>query len=193
MEIVVQRRRSGYGKKTKTVQGVKRDRFGQDAPPLLPEVHEAMKELAEDYNAKQEASGLIFPNHEGGYHYRTMLQKPFEDICKHAGITKRFTPHGCRRTGAKLYGKTAGTRMAMEIAGHLTVEMHEHYAGVDADEKLAAARATFEKLRLIPGPEASSKGVEKRSEEERFEVETGTQTGTQAISKKLGGHGRSWI
>jgi integrase len=123
---------------------VKRNRFGQDLPPLLPEVYRAMLELRATYNEAQEASGLIFPAEDGRHHYRTLLAKPFKDILEHAAISKRFTPHGCRRTGAKLYGKTAGTRMAMEIAGHLTERMHEHYAGgAEPAQKLAAARAAL--------------------------------------------------
>lgn len=151
---------------------MKRDRFGQDTPPLLPEVHQAMLELRGTYNDAQKASGLIFPAENGEHHYRTMLAKPFADVLKHAGISKRFTPHGCRRTGAKLYGRTAGTRMAMEIAGHLTEQMHAHYAGADAEEKLAAARAAFGKLRVIEGGSLAESGVE-----------TVTPTVTPAFSK----------
>ncbi|MBI4820914.1 MAG: tyrosine-type recombinase/integrase [Deltaproteobacteria bacterium] len=59
------------------------------------------------------------------FHARTCLRKPIKDILKHASITKRFTPHGCRRTGSS---------MAMHIAGHRALAMHEHYAPVDATE-----------------------------------------------------------
>ena len=181
MEIVVQRRRSGYGKRARVVPGVKRDRFGEDLPPLLPEVYAAMVELKTTYNEAQQESGLIFPADDGRHHYRTLLAKPFADILEHAGIQKRFTPHGCRRTGAKLYGRTAGTRMAMEISGHLTEKMHAHYAGgADPEQKLAAARAAFGKLRVIDG------GGEKREENGASEAETGTQTGTPAISEVEG-------
>lgn len=151
MEFVVTRRLSGYGKKAVVVPGVKRDRFGEDSPPLLPEVHSALLTLKATYNEAQEASGLIFPAADGRHHYRTLLAKPFKDICKHACITNRFTPQGCRRTGAKLYGRTAGTRMAMDIAGHRTERMHQHYTPVDAEEKQAAARKAFGNLKLVGG------------------------------------------
>ena len=75
--------------------------------------------------------------------------KPFKDIVKAAGIERRFTPHGCRRTGAKLYGRTAGTRIAMDIAGHRTEKMHHHYAPTDAAEKQDAARKAFGGLRAL--------------------------------------------
>jgi integrase len=147
MEIVA-RRRLSEGVET---PGVKRDRFGEDAPPLLPEVHEALKKLWASYNEKQRASGLVFAAHDGRHHNRTLLREPFKDICSRAGITKRFTPHGCRRTGEKLYGKTVGTRLAMEIAGHTTERMHRHYTPADAAEKQAAARAAFGGLKVVSG------------------------------------------
>jgi integrase len=170
MEIIVTRRLSGYGPRAEVVPGVKRDRFGEDAPPLLAEVLEELRTLRSGFNDAQLASGLLFPTRDGKHHYRTLLQKPFKDICEHAGITKRFTPHGCRRTGAKLYGRAAGTRMAMSIAGHMTEAMHEHYTPVDAQEKLAAASQVFGYLRAVEGAAAEDRTA--------LEVETGTSTGT---------------
>ena len=120
MEFVVTRRLSGYGARAEIIPGVKRDRFGEDAPPLLDEVYEVLLADRSAFNETQLQSGLLFPTRDGKHHYRTILSKPFKDICARAGITKRFTPHGCRRTGAKLYGRTAGTRIAMDIAGHRT-------------------------------------------------------------------------
>lgn len=176
MEIVVQRRLSGSGKRVEVIPGVKRDRHGEDTPPLLPEVLEALQVHRATFNDAQRSSGLLFPSpRTGGHQARTVLARPFEDICKHAGITKRFTPHGCRRTGAKLYGRTSGTRMAMRIAGHMTEAMHEHYAPVGAAEKLEAGRRAFGGLRLLQGAGGGS------------ERETGTQTGTRAVSGQGGG------
>jgi len=110
-----------------------------------------MLDLKATYNEAQAASGLIFPAEDGRHHTRTILRDPFKAILKKASITKRFTPHGCRRTGEKLYGRTSGTRMAMEIAGHRTEAMHRHYTPVDGEEKQAAARAAFGGLKVIQG------------------------------------------
>ncbi len=145
MEFIV-RRRLSEGVET---PGVKRDRLGEDAPPMLAEVHDALKAYWATFNAAEASSGLMFPAKDGRHHARTVLRKAFKDILAKAGIHKRFTPHGCRRTGEKLYGKTAGTRLAMEIAGHTTTRMHEHYTPIDASEKQAAARAAFGGLRLV--------------------------------------------
>lgn len=169
MEFVVTRRLSGYGAGVEVVPGVKRDRFGEDAPPLLEEVLDELRALRTTFNEKQRISGLLFPTAQGGFRSRNSLRKPFLDICKHAGITKRFTPHGCRRTGAKLYGRTAGTRMAMDIAGHVTDAMHRHYTPLSAAEKGEAGRRAFAGLRLIEGG---------------AEAETGTQTGTPGFEEE---------
>jgi len=164
-EIVVKRRLSGSGKKAEIVPGVKRSRFGADYPPLLPEVHQALLKLAVSFNEKETASRLLFPSETGGLRARSGLVRPFRDICAEADIKKRFTPHGTRRTGAKLYGRTAGTRIAMEIAGHVTEKMHAHYAPIDAVEKQAAARAVFGGLKAIEG---------------------GREKGTQTVNRGLG-------
>ena len=176
MEFVVTRRLSGYGAKAEVIPGVKRDRFGEDAPPLLDEVYEALLEYRATLSEIQLASGLLFPAIDGRHHYRTLLANPFKDICARAGITKRFTPHGCRRTGAKLYGRTAGTRIAMDIAGHRTERMHQRYAPVDAEEKQAAGRRAFANLRVIAGGQSASDGEDTGGNENA----TGTQTGTSA-------------
>ena len=56
--------------------------------------------------------------------------------------------------------------MAMQIAGHLTEEMHHHYAPVDAVEKQTAARNAFGGLRVLRG------GLS-----DRVQFKTGAQTG----------------
>jgi integrase len=130
---------------------VKRDRFGEDAPPLLPEVYEALKAHWATFNKAQLASGLMFAAKDGRHHNKSVLRKCFVDVVKRAGLTKRFTPHGCRSTGAKLYGRTAGTRMAMEVAGHRSLAMHHHYTPVGADEKQLAGQQAFGHLRVLNG------------------------------------------
>lgn len=160
MEFVVTWRLSGDGAGVEIVPGVKRDRFGEDAPPLLDEVLAELRALQATFNPKQRASGLLFPTAAGGFRCRNSMRKPFLDICKEAGITKRFTPHGCRRTGAKLYGRTAGTRMAMDIAGHVTDAMHRHYTPLDAAEKAAAGRQAFAGLKLIEGGASCETGTQ---------------------------------
>jgi integrase len=131
--------------------GVKRSRTSRDDVPLLPEVWTALEAHRAPFNEAQHKSGLVFPSWTGGYRARSVLNRVMSDIAKKAGIEKRFTPHGCRRTAAAFYRRVAGSVVSKAIAGHTTDEMHEHYAIVDASEKQDAARRAFGRLRIIKG------------------------------------------
>lgn len=143
--VRVRRRRSG----TEVIEGVKRGRTARDRSSLVEWAWLAVQDEWARMNEAQVASGLAFPSASGGYRARSCLDKPFKDICKEAGITKRFTPHGCRRTSADLIRRIEGERMSMAVAGHTTVEMHRHYTRVDPNEQLQAMERTFGRLRLV--------------------------------------------
>lgn len=132
-EFVVRRRISGSGASKSFVPGVKRDRFGEDLPPLVPGVMAVLEEHRSSFNPRQLESGLIFPSpRTGGVQSRSVLNKPFAAVLADVGITKRFTVHGCRRTASKVYKAAAGPQVA--VAGHTTEAMHHHYAPVVASE-----------------------------------------------------------
>lgn len=155
-EIVFQRRLTGSGVHRVVRSGIKRGRFDLDTPPLHPVVWDFLLEHQASYSPVQAASGLVFPSRDGRAHSRTILDKPFKKILKAAGIRKRLTPHGCRRTGEALYGSAVGTRIAMLVAGHLGEKTSLHYqaialGGINAREKLQGAHQTFDSLRLGPG------------------------------------------
>ena len=63
----------------------------------------------------------------------------FRRALKRAGITKRVTVHGLRRTFNNLSRQVAGAIVTRAITGHVTEEMTEHYSHVDRAEKLRAA------------------------------------------------------
>ncbi len=150
-EIVARRRRS----EKEILQGVKRSRRAVDRLPLLPEVWEAVQAHWARFNDAQLESGLAFPSADGGIRSRSCLNKPMQRILSDVGITKRFTVHGFRRTAAGLYRRAAGSEISMAIAGHLTNEMHRHYAPVGVDEKQAAGREAFKGLFLIDSGDSS--------------------------------------
>jgi integrase len=43
-------------------------------------------------------SELLFPSREGSFHARSVLDKPFREVAKAAGIAKHITPKAMRRT-----------------------------------------------------------------------------------------------
>ena len=64
---------------------------------------------------------------------------PLGRALKRAGITKRVSVHGLRRTFNNLSRSVAGNIVTRAITGHVTEEMTEHYSHVDPAEKLRAA------------------------------------------------------
>lgn len=54
--------------------------------------------------------------------------------------------------------------MAMDVAGHRTERMHNLYTPFDAEEKQAAARSAFGKLRLMAGAVPTDESGEQRRE-----------------------------
>jgi integrase len=142
--IHVRRRLSGK----EVIAGVKRSRTSKDLVPLLPVVWQALQEHRARLNERQIASGLVFPSETGGHRSRSFLNDAFREICAAAGIKKRFTVHGVRRTGARLYREVADTSVAKAIAGHVTDEMHQHYAPASARELRKAGERAAEMLKL---------------------------------------------
>jgi integrase len=143
--IHLRRRRSGH----EVISGVKRSRTSKDLAPLTTELWEALGEHRARFNETQRQSGLVFPSITGGHRSRSILKDPFANILAKAGIKTRFTPHGCRRTASALYRKVAGSVVAKAIAGHMTDEMHAHYAVVDAAELRQVGERAHRHLRLI--------------------------------------------
>lgn len=142
---------------SEVLPGVKRSRRSADFPPLWPELLEALEGQRETFNERQLASGLLFPNREGGLRGRSVLNKPFRAILQAAEIDKRLTPStGPRRTAARLYRKVADSAVASAVAGHLTDKMHRHYGRVDAEEKRNAATRLRERLELAKPPRLKS-------------------------------------
>ena len=163
-EIVARRRRSDK----EILPGVKRSRRAVDRLPLLPEVWEAVQAQWARFNEQELESGLAFPSATGGIRSRSCLDKPMRRILAEVGITKRFTVHGFRRTAAGLYRRAAGSEVSKSIAGHLTDEMHRHYAPVGVDEKQAAGREAFKNLFLINSGDDSGEGAQ--NENSRLEA-----------------------
>jgi len=100
-------------------------------------------ELAEVLRAHRpnvvSAGAWVFPNAEGGLLRPGAIRPVLRRALKRAGITKRVTVHGLRRTFNNLSRQVAGAIVTRAITGHVTEEMTEHYSHVDRAEKLRAA------------------------------------------------------
>lgn len=134
------RRRLSLGE---VVPGLKRGRQATDVAPLLPGVKAELDKLRSGYTEAQRACGLVFSTPAGQHCSRYMLLRPFQRIARAAGIERRLTPHGLRRTAATLYRRAAGSVVSMAVLGHLEEKTHAHYSRVSVDERLEAARRAF--------------------------------------------------
>jgi integrase len=96
----------------------------------VPLVSELGAVLAEQRNKQgsPKLSAWIFPASDGGLLPKCSLRHPLERVLKLAGITKRVTTHGLRRTFNNLSRQVAGDIVTRSITGHVTEAMTEHYS-----------------------------------------------------------------
>jgi integrase len=120
------------------------------------------------------SDGWVFPTSVGTLMMHSTLQKPLKAALAEAGIKKRFTIHGFRRTFNNLLRQATSGEVVRSMTGHVTERMTEHYSHVDADEKRAAVR-----LALAP---LSGAGARKHAEGPST-LKVGTQVGTAASSR----------
>jgi integrase len=93
-------------------------------------------------------AGWVFPNGAGHLRANGSLSDASRRVLKRAGITKRVTIHGLRRTATDLLRRAAVDPVAAKaIIGHTTDRMREHYSTLGTDE----ARSIGERvISLIP-------------------------------------------
>lgn len=85
---------------------------------------------------EQKNSDLLFPTELGGFRGANCLQKPFKACAKAAGLEKRFTPRGMRRTFNDLARRAKLENIVIKsVSGHLTDRMKQHYSTVGDEEQ----------------------------------------------------------
>lgn len=85
---------------------------------------------------EQQDSELLFPAKLGGFRGENALQKPFTACAEAAGLGKRFTPRGMRRTFNDVARRAKLDSLVIKsVSGHLTDRMKEHYSTVDGAEQ----------------------------------------------------------
>lgn len=117
--------------------------------PLAPAVVEVLREqrAALELRAREESiargeivpvSEWVFPSDVGTPRYGTTLARPLRRALAAAGITRRLTPHGLRRTLNDVLRVVASADVQKAITGHSSEAMRQHYAWVREDERAAA-------------------------------------------------------
>ncbi len=113
-------------------------------PDVVVEVLRSHKaEQERDPGPPCDVPGLVFPSRAGTYRTPAMLTKPLTRCCQIAGIDKRLSSHGLRRTANDLLRRANGDTVVRAMIGHATSEMTRLYSNVDHDERARAHAAAF--------------------------------------------------
>jgi integrase len=88
-------------------------------------------------------TGWVFCTRKGTLYRSYPINTVLERHLKSAGITKRLTQHGLRRTFNDLLTRVVSGRVARGIMGHASVKMTDHYSFVDRQEKRTAQAAVL--------------------------------------------------
>jgi integrase len=127
--------------------------------PLAPVVVDVLREqrAALELRAREEsiargeivpASEWVFPSDVGTPRYGTTLARPLRRAMVAAGIERRLTPHGLRRTLNDVLRVVASADVQKAITGHSSEAMRQHYAHVRVEERAAAIARVADVVRL---------------------------------------------
>ncbi|MCA9537001.1 MAG: site-specific integrase [Myxococcales bacterium] len=127
--------------------------------PLLPELAAILREHRLDL-VRRQAPGLdegrVFPSAVGTYLRTPGVRKAFIKALAAAGVRRRVTLHGMRRTLNNELRKSADGMVVRAITGHVTEAMTEHYSHVAFEERLAAV-ASLRVGTLVGTPSTEAK------------------------------------
>lgn len=100
---------------------------------------------------EQQASELLFPREDGGFRSASALKKPFADVARAMGLTKRITPKAMRRSFQDL-ARTAKVCdvVTRSISGHATAEMQRLYSTVTDEEQAEGLGRILGLVRVPP-------------------------------------------
>ena len=132
-------------------------------PAVLATVLEAHREQLTKRQHPGLASGLMFPSRKGTPLTSGRISDALREACKAAGITKRFTSHGFRRSLTDLLRKAeVDPVIAAGLTGHETERMRKHYSTVRDDEAVEASERVARLVR--PSPESTEESSEESSD-----------------------------
>jgi integrase len=119
--------------------------------PFPPELATVLREHRQRMVEEQHPGlqgGWVFANSAGKPKDNGALYQHNRKVLKHAGITKRVTIHGLRRTATDLLRRASVDPVtAKAIIGHTTDRMREHYSTVGQDEARAIGASL---ISLVP-------------------------------------------
>jgi integrase len=108
-------------------------------PDVLREVLRAHREQLVATQHPGLSSGLMFPSNKGTPLANSRMSDALQQACEEAGIKRRFTSHGFRRTLTDLLRNAqVDPVIAAGLTGHETERMRRHYSTVRSSEAVEA-------------------------------------------------------
>ena len=104
-------------------------------PAPLARVLQGHRRNQLEQQAEALTEGWCFPSKVGDLMYPSSPTKPLKRALEAAGVERRVTFHGLRRTFNNLARQTASGQVVRAITGHVTEAMTEHYSHVGGEEK----------------------------------------------------------
>ncbi|HMI91257.1 MAG TPA: tyrosine-type recombinase/integrase [Polyangiales bacterium] len=129
-------------------------------PEALAEVLSSHRERLVAAEHPGLASGLMFPSMKGTPLANSRIWDALQEACQEAGIKRRFTSHGFRRTLTDmLRNARVDPVVAAGLTGHETERMRRHYSTVRSSEAVEAGERV---VRLL---QPQSESIEESTQE----------------------------
>lgn len=129
-------------------------------PPELSAVLRDLRRCMIEDQAPGLASGYCFPSPRAGeLLWSSVAGKVAKRALKAAGVKRRVTVHGLRRTFTNLVSQSARPEVVRSLTGHSDEEMRQHYTFAEREEKQAAAASLVASIGLgsgVPGGDPTS-------------------------------------
>lgn len=93
------------------------------------------------------AAGWVFPSSGGKPKTSSSVRGALLDALEEAGVRRRQTIHGLRRTFNDLLRQITSGEVLRSMTGHSSAKMSEHYSHVAGEEKQAAVAKAFQVIR----------------------------------------------
>jgi integrase len=116
---------------------MERTKTGRNQRLTLPkEVMEILRWHVENLpEGPMRDSELLFPSETGGFRACSCLDKPFREVARAMGLSKRLTPRAMRRTFQDLARAVQVPDVVTRaVSGHVTEAMQRHYSTVSGEE-----------------------------------------------------------
>ena len=126
--------------------------------PLLLAIFDEQRVLVLKSGRRVGPRNLVFPSRKGTCMKPSTLARPIREVLQEAGIERRLTPHGMRRTFNNLMRQVVSDGVLVRsMTGHMDERMTGHYSVVGMPEKQHALQRVFVRIGMAVDEGAAAK------------------------------------